>query len=175
LAEEIIAKGGAVISEYPPGVHPSPIRFPKRNRIIAGLTKGSIIVEAAEKSGALITAECALDYNRDVWAVPGPITNGLSTGTNKLLTHGAHPAVSAEYILSYYGLAETTASKIPKEDTRQDPIERKILLILDKEPTSINILIEQSEVSTREIMSALTALEISGRITRYGDLYQLKR
>lgn len=89
LAEQIIADGGAVISEYPPGFTPTAYSFPARNRIIAGLSLGTLIIEAAEKSGALITTRCALDYNREVFAVPHPINSPTGAGPNNLIKMGA--------------------------------------------------------------------------------------
>lgn len=98
LAEAIVAKGGLLLSEYPPGSPPLKFHFPARNRIIAGLAPQLLVIEAGEVSGTLITAQLALDYNRDVWAVPGPITSPLSRGTNMLLVAGARPLVDIENV-----------------------------------------------------------------------------
>lgn len=98
LAEEIIEKGGLLLSEYPVGSPPLKFHFPARNRIIAGLSPQLIVIEAGEVSGTLITAQLALDYNREVWAVPGPITSELSRGTNMLLAAGARPLVDIENV-----------------------------------------------------------------------------
>lgn len=106
LAAEIIASGGAIVSEYPPETEARAEFFPQRNRIIAGLSHAVVIVEAAEGSGALITARLALAENRDVFAVPGPITSPLSHGTNLLLRDGAAPALSADDILEALALTE---------------------------------------------------------------------
>ena len=84
-----IVESGLVVSEYPPGVEPAPWRFPARNRIVAGLARAVVVVEARERSGALITADFALELGRDVFAVPGEITSGLSRGTNDLIRQGA--------------------------------------------------------------------------------------
>src|SRR5204863_4026706 len=91
-----ICERGLVVSEYEPGVEPSPWRFPARNRIIAGLCAATIVVEARERSGALITADFALEEGREVLAVPGEITSGLSAGTNALLRLGATPVTCAD-------------------------------------------------------------------------------
>src|SRR6188768_589140 len=93
LAREIAGRG-LIVSEYPPGVEPAPWRFPARNRIIAGLARAVVVVEARERSGALITADFALELGREVFAVPGEITSSLSAGTNALLRTGAVPATS---------------------------------------------------------------------------------
>jgi DNA processing protein len=104
LAREIVATGGLVVSEYEPGVEPAPWRFPARNRIIAGLAAATVVVEARERSGALITADFALEEGREVLAVPGEITSALSSGTNALLRLGATPATCGDDVLEALGL-----------------------------------------------------------------------
>ena len=110
LAEEIIAKGGALVSEYPPGTASEKHHFPERNRIIAGLSQGIIVIEAKEKSGALITARLGLDYNRDVFALPGPITSVNSSGTNRLIKDGAMPLTGPMDVLEFYGFEVVTTT-----------------------------------------------------------------
>ncbi len=102
LVQEIIDNNGLIISEYPPGTSPKPQNFPRRNRIISGLCQATLIIEAAERSGSLITAYQALEQNREVLAVPGHILLTNSVGTNKLLQRGARPIVSSEDILEIY-------------------------------------------------------------------------
>jgi len=99
LAEEIINRGGAIISEFYPGFPPQKQNFPKRNRIISGLTKAVLIVEAGEKSGSLITARCALEQGREVLSVPGNIGSPASIGTNNLIKLGARPVTCVEDVL----------------------------------------------------------------------------
>lgn len=99
LAHRIIESNGAVISEFPPGTKPLAHHFPMRNRIISGLSKGILVIEAAIKSGSLISARCALDQNRDVYAIPGQIFSPTSAGTNQLIAHGAKVVTSANDIL----------------------------------------------------------------------------
>lgn len=96
LANRIVEAGGLLLSEYPPGSPPLKFHFPARNRIIAGLSQQLIVIEAEEVSGTAITAQLALEYNRDVWAVPGPITSPLSRGTNMLIAAGAKPLVDIQ-------------------------------------------------------------------------------
>src|SRR5436309_15289369 len=106
-----ICEDGLVVSEYAPGVEPAPWRFPARNRIIAGLAVASVIVEARERSGALITADFALEAGREVFAVPGEITGSLATGTNRLLRQGATPLTSAADVFESLGI-----EAVPPED-----------------------------------------------------------
>ena len=103
LARQVAATG-LVVSEYAPGVEPAPWRFPARNRIVAGLCAATVVVEARERSGALITADFALEEGREVLAVPGEITSALSAGSNALLRLGATPLTCAQDVLESYGL-----------------------------------------------------------------------
>jgi len=115
LAENIIQNGGAILSEYPPGYTPTKYTFPQRNRIIAGLSMGTLVIEAAEKSGALTTAQYALDNSREVFAIPHNIHNINGMGCNNLLKNGAKMVTSAEDILEYFHLNE-------EEKTSQAPL-----------------------------------------------------
>ena len=132
LLEEIAATGGAVISEYPPGTRPNAPFFPARNRIISGLSAGTVVVEAAEKSGSLITAELALSEGRDVFAVPGSIYSATSRGCNRLIQQGAKLVMSAEDVLSEYpwGKAEPAPQEGPAGAGRLSPEERVIWQVL---------------------------------------------
>jgi DNA processing protein len=107
LGEEIVAAGGAVLSEYPSGTPPAPWQFPARNRIIAAMVGAVIVVEAADRSGALITARMALDLGRDVYAVPGDIDRETSLGCNRLIRDGAHPIDTVEVLGELLGLEAT--------------------------------------------------------------------
>ena len=106
IAEKILEYGGCLISEYPPNTKIEKRNFPARNRIISGLSKSVIVVEAKEKSGALITAEFALDQGRDVFAVPGPITSKQSVGTNNLIKDGANPITNYKDVLNDFHTKE---------------------------------------------------------------------
>jgi DNA processing protein len=108
-----ICERGLIVSEYEPGVEPAPWRFPARNRIIAGLAAATVIVEARERSGALITADFALEDGREVFAVPGEITSMLALGANRLLRQGATPLTSAEDVLELFGLAASQRPRAP--------------------------------------------------------------
>src|SRR5207247_2887071 len=116
LAAQIVSSGGLIVSEYPPGVAPAPWRFPARNRIVAGLSVATVVVEARERSGALITADLALEEGREVLAVPGEITSGLSDGTNALLRLGATVVTCAADVLEAIGV-EPPAPEPPPVST----------------------------------------------------------
>jgi DNA processing protein len=109
----LVAASGLVVSEYPPAVAPAPWRFPARNRIIAGLTAATVVVEARERSGALIVADLALEEGREVQAVPGPITSALSKGTNALLRLGATPVTGAADVLEAIGIGPPDSRRRP--------------------------------------------------------------
>lgn len=167
LANRIIAAGGCVLSEYPPGIQPLPRQFPLRNRIIAGISQGILVVEAAEKSGALITATCALENGREVCAVPGPITSPFCVGTNRLLKSGAHAVTESADILSILGFdlsrEAITRSQIPSlTDT-----ERIIYDVLSAEPIHLDDLIKESRLDTQIVASTLLMLEMKNLIRSY--------
>ncbi|MDP3052077.1 MAG: DNA-processing protein DprA [bacterium] len=163
LAEEIVNKGGCLISEYPFSMKATIFTFPQRNRIVAGLSKAAWVVEAPEKSGALITAFLALEYNRDVLALPGSIFLPNSKGTNNLLKLGASPVTSSEDILSVFGIT-------PKTQTIQieaSPLEMEIASYL-YEPLERDELIRKINKSPKEINPILTLMEIKGMIKEIG-------
>jgi len=179
LAEQMLALGGALISEFPLGTAPTPQNFPIRNRIISGMSAGVLVVEAAEYSGTRITSRCALEQNRDVYAVPGNVTNKNSWGPNTLIKQGAKlvatwedvweelPAeVQAELGSQRNESSEPeTASLFPDEAT--SPHEKKILKLLKAdESTHIDQLVEslETEMSSSEIFAALFELELNGKI-----------
>lgn len=170
LAERIIVGGGAVISEYPPGFTPTKYSFPMRNRIIAGLTLGSLIIEAPIKSGSLITARAALDYNRDVFAIPHPINSIMGTGNNNLLKLGAKCVTSADDIaeaLNLSGLTQLAIPLSPKADTAN---EDAIIKTLSREPKSIDNIIKESGLDSPTTMSTLTLMEMKGYVRNLGGM-----
>jgi DNA processing protein len=143
------------VSEYGAGVEPAPWRFPARNRIIAGLCPVTVVVEARERSGALITADFALEEGREVLAVPGEITSPLSSGTNALLKLGAAPCTSAADVLELFGLRRE-----PKQvDVGDDA--RTLLAAL---PASADELARTTGLSAAAVAVALAELELAGAV-----------
>ena len=179
LAEQIVALGGALVSEFPVGTFPAPQNFPIRNRIISGMSAGVLVVEAAEYSGTRITSRCALEQNRDVYAVPGNVTNKNSWGPNTLIKQGAKLVATWEDVweelptdiqaalssMQNESLEPETASLFPDEVA--SPHEKKILKLLKAdESTHIDQLVEllENEISSSEIFAALFELELNGKI-----------
>ncbi len=170
LSKEIVEHGGCVISEYPYAMKAGLHTFPQRNRIVAGLSKGIFVVEAPEKSGALITANFAIDYNREVFALPGSIFSENSKGTNNLMKSGAVPVTSSEDILRALGFEIETAEK---EKISLYPLEEKIISALT-EPMPRDELIRKTGLTAKEINPALSFLEIRGIIKEAGgEIYKL--
>ncbi len=170
LAQKIVDSGGCLLSEFPSKMPAGLHTFPQRNRIIAGLSSGVLIIEAPEKSGALITARFALDFNRDVFAVPGSIFNENSTGTNRLIKMGAIPVTSSEDILEAFGISTQTPN-LKLFDL--SPTEEKILSALT-EPMSKDELLRKLELPISEINSVLTMMQINGIIKESGgEIYKI--
>jgi len=160
-----ITKNGIIISEYRIGTIPDPVNFPKRNRIISGLSLGVLVSEAGAKSGALITAYQALDQNREVFAIPGPITSRKSLGSNQLLKEGAKLVIDTEDIIqeleSQLGTVDSTETK---NDIILSGLENTLYSMLSEEPIHIDMLARQSERTTSEVLSVLLTLELMGVI-----------
>jgi len=180
LSENILAMGGALISEFAMGTFAAPQNFPIRNRIISGLSIGVLVVEAGEYSGTRITSRCALEQNRELFAVPGNVTNKTSWTPNTLIKQGAKltatwddiweelPAEVQQKLQQEHALA----TEVPQTaslfgDAELPPHERKILSILKQdETTQIDEIVERLEgqISSSEVFAALFELELSGKI-----------
>lgn len=169
LAEEIIAAGGCVMSEYAPGTPSIPFHFPERNRIIAGLCRGTLVIEAPLKSGALITAYAALDYNREVLAVPQNIFERTAVGTNTLLRRGAHVVASVDDALTALGLEPNKKSKSPITAAYLSDSENRVLSIITQAPLYIDKLGEKLALPSGELASLLTMLELKGFVQDVGN------
>lgn len=168
---ERVATVGCLVTELPPGERPRVSTFPRRNRIISGLAGVTVIVEAAVGSGALITADCALDQGRTVLAVPGPITSPTSTGCNKLIQQGAKPALCAADILEELGIPSslTAAEKsLPRRAPPPDlsELQRVLWEALATDAVHVDSLVAGSGRATGEVLTALTDLELRGLVAQ---------
>jgi DNA processing protein len=169
LAKRII-ENGAIISEYPVGMPALPQNFPQRNRIISGISLGILVVEAKEKSGALITAREALDQNREVFAIPGPITSPLSIGPNNLIKSGAKAVTSASDILEELNLEQKSRHTENKKIIPDTPEEAKLLEILSKQPIHIDKIVENSSMNASQVSSTLIMMEMKGVVRNLGSM-----
>jgi DNA processing protein len=173
LAAKIETRG-ALISEFPMGTEPEKNNFPRRNRIIGGLSLGTLVIEAGTKSGALITATMAIEQNREVFAVPGNIDSPKSIGTNELLKQGAKLVMSAQDILdelypNFDHLHETRQLSIDDADLNDD--EKKLLNLLSHEPQHIDALAQNAGRSTSQVLSLLLSLELKNLVKQLPGKY----
>ena len=153
-----------LVSEYEPGIAPAPWQFPARNRLIAGLCAATVVVEARERSGALITADFALEEGREVFAVPGEITSSLSAGTNALLRLGATPLTAPADVLEALGIA-------PPEPSRPD-VGGTAARLLEQLPASADELVRASSLETSHVVAALAELELVGLAAEDDGIYR---
>lgn len=167
-----IGRQGAVITEFAMGTQPDAYNFPPRNRIISGLSLGSLIVEAGEKSGALLTANFAVDQNREVFAFPGRVTDRNSDGCNKLIKQGqAKLVTSVEDILDELNL-ETTPRQVPIDyPIGANQSESTVLALLSAQPIHIDDLGRQAALTAPQITSTVTMLELRGLIRHVGSMH----
>jgi DNA processing protein len=166
-----IEERGLVVSEYEPGVEPAPWRFPARNRIIAGLSEAVAVVEARERSGALITADFALDEGREVFAVPGEITAALSAGTNALLKLGAAPLTSAQDVLDALGFERPE----PEASADVSPVAAQVLELVREAPCGADELTARGTLDAGAVSVALTELELAGLVAAADGVYRPAR
>jgi DNA processing protein len=154
-----VGGAGLIVAEYAPGVEPAPWRFPARNRLVAGLCQATVVVEARERSGALITADFAVEEGREVFAVPGEITSSLSAGTNALLKLGAAPLTSAADVLASFGIEpeRATAEGSP---------------LLELLPASADELVRRTGLGADQVARTLVELEIEGRVAVHDGVYR---
>ena len=173
LVDEI-AITGAVISEFPPGSQPEPWHFPVRNRVISGLSRIVVVVEATEKSGALITANVALEQGRDVMAVPGQITAPYSRGPNNLIKQGAAVVLGAGDIMAELGMGVLFAPHANDNSGHLKMNEDEVLLsrLIEYEPVSVEMLVQKTGLPAGQVLTALMFLEMKGLIKQMpGRLY----
>lgn len=168
LAQEILKIGGAIISEFPLGTPPYKSNFPRRNRIISGLSLGVLVIEAALKSGALITAKYALEQNREVFAVPGSIYNPNSVGPNFLIKQGAATVQNAQDILEALNLFKANDFQSACQILPESEAEKRIFEILGFEAISVDKIIRLSMLNISTVNSTLAMMEIKGLIKNLG-------
>nr|WP_290668056.1 DNA-processing protein DprA [Ardenticatena sp.] len=169
LARRILDHG-ALVSDYPPGTPPEPNNFPPRNRIISGLALGVLVVEAGKKSGALITANYALEQGRDVMAVPGSILSAQSRGTNRLIAEGATPICSADDILQALNLEWLDTQRAVQRIVPENPIEQAILDALREGPMHVDDLGRALDLDAATLTSTLVFLELKGHVRAVGGM-----
>ncbi|MCD6528182.1 DNA-processing protein DprA [bacterium] len=176
LAKKIVESGGCLISEYPPGTPGSKITFPKRNRIISGLSLGVLIIEAKRKSGALITAHWAKKQGRKIFAVPGSVYSPTSKGCHYLIKKGAKLVESAEDILKELKLRNLRKLRFESKEEFNTEQERLILEVLREHSLFIDKIIEKTGLPSQKVISTLAELEIQGKVKNLGgNIYALKR
>ncbi|MBU1998753.1 MAG: DNA-processing protein DprA [Candidatus Omnitrophota bacterium] len=180
-----IAASGAVVSEFPINIRPTKMNFPRRNRIISGLSLGVVVIEAARNSGALITSEFALEQGRDVFAVPGRIDSPNSSGTNKLIQEGAKLVKDASGIIEELSPILISRLRIRQENVNigkvnlnssakdLDQQEQRLYKLISRRPMEIEAIVEELKLPVEKVFSILTLLEVDGRIRQLpGKIFQ---
>lgn len=163
LARDIVSQGGLILSEFPLDFPAGQYTFPARNRLIAGLSRGTVVCEAPAKSGALITAEFALEQNREVFAVPGPITEPTYEGCNRLIARGqAKLVTSAADVLEELGVVAPQASA--REFHAEDAVQRAVWAALSQLPVSGDDLVQKLALAAPDVGAALTMMELAGAV-----------
>lgn len=174
LYHQIASGHGAVVSEFPLGTEPESKNFPVRNRLISGLSLGVLVVEASEKSGALITARFGLEQDRDVFAVPGNINSPGSQGTNRLIQQGAKLVMRVEDILEELNLAMVAEHVEVAAVAPETHEEASLLARLSSQPTHVDELSRQTGLSSSTVSSTLTLMELKGMVMQVGGMNYVK-
>lgn len=174
LADRIVAGGGAIVSEYPPGTPPAPHHFPARNRIVSGIAHGVLVCDCPEKSGALITANFAVEHGRELFAIPGPINHVNAAGPNMLIKNGATPVTTPHDVLdalhrvTLTTTPETPMQVLPLPTIPASPIEEKIIAALGSDPQHIDALVQSTSLTSDVIASTLVIMELNGKVRSVG-------
>jgi DNA processing protein len=169
LADQIMNQG-AVCSDYAPGTAPESSNFPPRNRIISGLSQATVVIEAGETSGALITAKFAADQGREVLAVPGPINAAQSKGTNNLIQQGARPLLRIEEVLEVLNLQHIQTQQKARKVLPADETEAALLKVIGPQPLHVDDIQAQSGLSIEKVSATLTLLELKGIVRQVGGM-----
>ena len=177
LVKQIVSeRRGAVVSEYGLGVQPEAKNFPPRNRVISGLSLGVIVVEAGKRSGALITADFALEQNREVFAVPGNVNSRASKGCNRLIQQGAKLVIDVQDVLEELNLTQAPQQIAVQMLLPESAEEAALLKYLTLQPTHVDELSRMSGLSSAEVSSTLTLMELKGMVQQVGGMnYVLSR
>lgn len=172
LAEQIIANG-ALLSDYPPGTPPDASNFPPRNRLISGLSKAVVVVEAGQTSGALITAAFAADQGREVFAVPGNINAPSSKGTNRLIRDGARPLLDPQEVLEVLDLTMIQEYQAARVALPADAIEARLFTTLSSEPLHIDEIRARSDLPIDQVTATLALMELKGMVRQVGGMHYI--
>ncbi|MFH1712290.1 MAG: DNA-processing protein DprA [Patescibacteria group bacterium] len=172
IMQKILETGGAVISEFPLWAESLKHNFPIRNRVISGISNGTVVIEATEKSGSLITATSALEQSRDVFALPGPVNSETSVGTNNLIKMGAHVVTCAADVLDVLQVENVREKAVPvkKPDSKEEAM---LLEYLSKSPIHIDELTRATELDSIKVASTLSLMEMKGRARQIGGMYYI--
>ena len=174
LYNQILENNGLILSEFEGNFPPALWTYPKRNKIVAGLSKAVMVIEAASKSGSLITANLAQDYKRGLFAVPGLLTSSLSEGTLGLIKEGAVMVTSAKDILDYYGLDNSVLSVDSRQSLNLSKLEESIIVKLQQEPVSIDDLSRLLDISVSKIGTILSLMQLKGVLFEEAGKYHIK-
>ncbi|MFA6228199.1 MAG: DNA-processing protein DprA [Patescibacteria group bacterium] len=168
LAEKILASAGCLVSEFPLGVSANRTTFPQRNRLISGLSSGVLVIEAGESSGSLITANYALEQNRDVFAVPGSIFSPCSAGTNNLIKKGAKSITEPAEIIEEYGWQKLPKITVIAPENKPTEAEKEILEYLSAEPLHLDKIVQVCNIRVNTLSSLLMIMSIKGLVKDLG-------
>ena len=169
LAQKVI-ENGAIISDYAPGTPPEATNFPPRNRIISGLSLATVVVEAGIKSGALITADFALEQGREVFAVPGNVFAPQSRGPNKLIQNGAHPLLDPQEILDVLDLTRVTEQLEARVVLPANATEAQLFEVLGHEPLHVDEVLAQTNLPIEQVTATLALMELKGMVRQVGGM-----
>jgi DNA processing protein len=167
----VIVENGALISDYPLGTPPEAGNFPPRNRIISGLSLGVVVVEAGQRSGALITAEFAGEQGREVFAVPGSIVSRASVGCNRLIQDGAKMVLTVEDVLEELNLTMVAHHSVARAVLPGDQTEAQLLNLISDAPTHVDDICRSSQLPIHQVSSTLAVMELKGMVRQVGGMH----
>jgi len=176
LYNKILEEDGLIVSEFEPGLEPAKWTYPKRNRIVVGLSQATMVVEAGLNSGSLISADFAQQFERKLFAVPGPLTSKVSKGTAKLLKAGANVVTKAKDIIDFYNKEaqqEQGQQKLKIKEKADNELQRKTIKLLQAEPMEPDRLARKLGISAAELGSALSTLELKGIVEKDEGKYYI--